>query len=896
MIKLVILLLLKLNSNPMKKIYTLLLIIVASITSYSQVIYIDPGHGYGATVSQNPDGRTSTEIESSLAVGLKLRTLLQNNCSSVIVHMSRTTNVNGWSNVSNRALQAQNWNADRLISIHCNADGNEANDASATSTATGTETYYSTAVKSTANTQSASVHSAYAKTMNAEFAAKGSMFKRNSGNPYLRDNLGIFGRSTTACLNEMGFVDNSNDKAKLLSNTWRDNFALGYYTGLKLNLNMSCSGSNVSAPGAFTLTVTPQCDGTTSKIALSWTASANATAYDIYRNGTLWDSNITSTTYTNTSGVVSGSTYTYYVKAKNSNSTQTTNSNGTVSVVAKNCTVLAPGAFTLTVKSECSTLALPNNVLTWTASANATAYDIYRNGALYASNITNTNYINTVVTPGTSYSYYIKAKNTTTTQTTNSNGTQNVVALNCAAPGAFTLTVAPQCDGTTSKVALSWTASANATAYDIYRNGALWDSNITSTTYTNTSGVVSGSTYTYSVKAKNSSSAQTTNSNGTLSIVALNCVVPGAFTLTTVTPQCNGATSGIALSWTPAANATAYDIYRNGNLYASNITNTTYTNTAVTPGISYSYYIKAKNTTTTQTTNSNGTQNVVALNCAAPGAFTLTVAPQCNGTTSRIALSWTASANATAYDIYRNGNLYASDITGNTFLNSYQITAGTAYTYYVKAKNSNSIQTTNSNGTVSVVAKNCAVSTGPGTFTLTATPICSDTRSAINLTWTAAANATSYDIYRNGNLYASDITGNTFLNTYQITAGTVYTYYVKAKNGNGSLNNSNGTVSVIAKTCATSKIIEDKEDDIDFKEILTLSFYPNPTNGILNLKINKINVQNIHYMIMDNNGRIVKENYLDESRIIDISELPSSTYFIRAIVDGEEFVKQIIKK
>ncbi|GEM_PF-766443 len=781
----------------MRKIYTLLLIFSVSMASYAQVIYIDPGHGYGSTVSDNPDGRTATEVETNLAVGLKLKTLLTSNCSSVIVHMSRTTNVNGWSNVSNRALQAQNWNADRLISIHCNADGDASNDATATSTATGTETYYSTAVKTTANTQSASVHLAYANIVNAELALKGSMTKRNGGNPFLRDNLGIFGRSTTACLNEIGFVDNANDKAKLLSDAWRDKFALGYYTGLKSNLNLPCNGT-VTAPGAFTLTVTPECNGTTSRMVLNWTASANATSYDIYKDGSLWDSNITTTTYTNTNGIVAGSTYSYAIKAKNSGATQTSNSNGTVSVIALNCIV--PGAFTLSVIPECSASASPNNKLTWTASTNATAYDLYRNNVLYASNLTGTTYTNTAITAGTSYTYYIKAKNSTTTQTTNSNGSQTVVALNCAIPGSFTLTATPQCSGTSSRVVLSWTASTNATAYDLYRNNIL---------------------------------------------------------------------------------------------YASNLSGTTYTNTAVSAGTSYIYYIKAKNSTTTQTTNSNGSQTVVATNCTAPGSFSITTTPECNNGTSRIIVSWTTSANATSYDIYRNGSLYASDVIGNQFINTY-ITAGTSYTYSMVAKN-NIGTLPNSNGTLSVIATNCP----PGTFTATATATCSGTSSAINLTWTAATNATSYDVYRNGNLYASNITGTTFLNTYLITAGNTYTYYVKAKNGNGTVNNSNGTLSVVAKNCATAKInenLETENNNEDFTENISLLLYPNPTNDILNLEINKTNIQNIYFMIMDINGRLVKEDNLGESRIINVSELPSGTYFIRTVIDRDEIVKQFIKK
>lgn len=842
--------------------------VLFSVSMQSQIIVIDPGHGYGATTSDNPDGRTAIEIETSLEVGLRTRTLIQNSCTWT-VQMTRTTNLNSWISVTQRGQMANNWNADRLLSIHCNAGGG-----------TGTETFYCT--QDDTNTPP---DVAFAQKIQTDMVAGGSWNNRRcvEDNSFLAYHLGVLRYSAaTGCLNEIGFVDSATDSAKLTSSTWRDAFALSYFNALKSDLNLTCA--TVPAPGAFTLTVTPECNGTTSRMALSWTASANATSYDIYKDGALWDSNITTTTYTNTNGVVAGTNYTYSVKAKNASATQTTNSNGTVAVTALNCAV--PGAFTITVTPECSTTATPRNKLTWTASANATAYNVYRNGVLYASNLTNTIYTNTAVTSGTTYSYYVVAKNTTATQTTNTNGTQTVVALNCAIPGSFTLTATPQCNGTTSQVALSWTASANATSYDIYRDNVVYAANVTGTTYTNTA-VVAGTTYSYSIKAKNTTATQTTNSNGALSVIALDCnPIPGAFTLT-VTPECSGTgTPRNKLTWTASANATSYNIYRNGVLYASSITGTTYTNTAVTTGTSYAYYIKAKNATTTQTTNSNGTQTVVALNCVAPGAFTVSATAECSGTTSRVNLTWTASANATSYDVYRNGSLYASDVIGTQFLNTF-VTVGTAYTYSMIAKN-NIGTLANSNGTLSATAIGCP----PGAFTATATPTCSGTTSAINVTWTASVNATSYDIYRNGNLYASDVTGTSFLNTYLITAGTTYTYYVKAKNSVGTLNNSNGTLSVTATNCASVRVAEKQE----VKEAISLSFYPNPTDGILNLEINKKEVQNLHYMVMDRNGKIVKEASLESERTINLSQLPSATYFVRVVVDGQEFVKQIIKK
>jgi len=672
----------------MQKIYTYLLLGLVSLTTYSQIIVIDPGHGYGATTADNPDGRTATEIETSLEVGLRTRNLIQNSCTWA-VHMTRTTNLNSWISVTQRATMSNNWNADRLLSIHCNAGGG-----------TGTETFYCTSDDTTT-----APDIAFAQKVQADMVTNGAWNNRRcvEDNSFLAYHLGVLRYSNaTGCLNELGFVDSA-DATKLTSSTWRDTFALSYFNTFKANLNLTCSAT-VPTPGTFTLTATPECSTTTSQIKL-----------------------------------------------------------------------------------------------TWTASANATAYDLYRNGALYASNIMGTQYTNTSVVVGTAYTYSVKAKNTGTTQTTNSNGTLSATAINCAAPGSFTLTATSECNAGASRVNLTWTTSANATAYDVYRNGVL---------------------------------------------------------------------------------------------YASNITTNQYYNTVVTAGTNYTYSIKAKNNTTTQVTNTNGTLSVLVTNCAAPGAFTVSATAECSAnTTSQINVTWTVSSNATSYDIYRNGALYASDIVGTSFLNTYLITGGTVYTYSVIAKN-NIGQTTNSNGTISVTGISCP----PAAFTLSVTPTCSGTTSAMNLTWAAAAGATSYDIYRNGNLYASNITGTSFLNTYLITAGTSYSFYVKAKNAIGSVNNSNGTISKVAISCSAART---KLTDVNEESLLSL--YPNPTLDEINFNITNTKEKSVEISIFNVAGQNVmtKQLEVNEGQInqtISIHNLPNGIYILRMSLDGKEITKKIIKQ
>lgn len=394
----------------MKQIVTILFALFATITLQAQVVVIDPGHGYGATTSDNPDGRTATEIETSLDVGLRTRTLIQNSCSAWTVHMTRTTNLNSWISVNQRATMSNNWGADRFLSIHCNAGGG-----------TGTETFYCTYDDTTT-----AADIAFAQKIQNDMVTNGSWNNRRcvEDNSFLAYHLGVLRYSSaTGCLNEIGFVDTS-DATKLTSPTWRATFANSYFSSLKSNLGATCSST---LPGSFTLTLTPECSGTTSQMRLNWTASSGATSYDIYRNGSLYASDITGTQFLNTYLITPGTSYSYYVKAKNIAGT-TNNSNGTKTGTAVAC---VPGAFTVSATATCSGSTSAINI-TWTASANATSYDIYRNGNLYAQDVTGTSFLNTyLITAGTTYTYYLKAKNSAGT-TNNSNGTRSVTAISCA--------------------------------------------------------------------------------------------------------------------------------------------------------------------------------------------------------------------------------------------------------------------------------------------------------------------------------------------------------------------------------------------------------------------------------------------------------------------------------
>jgi autotransporter-associated beta strand protein len=151
-----------------------------------------------------------------------------------------------------------------------------------------------------------------------------------------------------------------------------------------------------------------------------------------------------------------------------------------------------------------------------------------------------------------------------------------------------------------SNVKLAWNPVSGAVSYNIKRSEdstGPFDSiatGVTSTTYNDSSvqGTVTGQTYYYVTSALNSQS-ESPNSPVAEASVYSPPSAPTSFTAT-------GVNSGqAALSWSAAAGAGGYDVYRSGTsggpygLEASGITGTSYLDTGLTSGLTYYYVVTA---------------------------------------------------------------------------------------------------------------------------------------------------------------------------------------------------------------------------------------------------------------------------------------------------------------
>jgi fibronectin type 3 domain-containing protein len=392
------------------------------------------------------------------------------------------------------------------------------------------------------------------------------------------------------------------------------------------------------------------------EVTLTWTAVANATSYEIRRDGVSLGTAITTSYIDQTA--LNGHSYTYVVLAHNTAGTSAVST--TVSAAP---TAIAPAA-----PQGLFAPAGDNSVdLAWLPSDRATGYNIYRDGNLIGTTSA-TSYSDTSARNGTSYSYTITALRETAESSPSGAVTVTPIGTTPSAPAGISTTAAD------SQVTLTWSAPAGANHYEIFQNGTSVGTS-TAATFTVT-GLTNGTSYSFTVVAFRDNSLGSTPSDAvTVTPIA---DAPGQPTALTATPG----DARVTLTWTAPAGATSYRVYRNG-VALTTTTTASFTDTTAANAVSYSYYVVAyKDNSPASTASSTVTATPVA---TAPSRPTTLRATAGDG---QVALTWTAPANATSYGIYRGGTLIGTSTTAS-YTDS-NATNGTTYTYYVVAYNLNS--------------------------------------------------------------------------------------------------------------------------------------------------------------------------------------------------------------
>ncbi len=405
------------------------------------------------------------------------------------------------------------------------------------------------------------------------------------------------------------------------------------------------SGATTLPPTAFSVsTGNPFCDTTsaaTPAVNLSWSAADGDVFYRVFRNNSSIGVYLTASqlSFTDNRGLVAGQSYSYQIGASNANGTTWSNNVVHVTIPDAVCGTTNPASgspgntqtplsFTSLRPTSLSTSAAPYQPTLTATGANfsnltqirfdwsgptvgsKTWYksDLDWNAKVVASSDGSSMTLAPVVVfpgdpPGlTTWTVTLTdAAGATATKTFTVNYTPPSTA-----PGSFLMSPNVACNTSSPvgpDVTLSWTASSGGVTYDVYRNGSLFQSGITGTSFNDTN-VAAGQTYFYDIVANNpfgatQSNAVTVTIPSTICSVSIPTTPTGLSPGSTSSPGQTQASGTVTVSWSASSGAQLYiggitDIAAGSDVVTIDTSGTSMTAT-LSPGKQYRWYVFACN-------------------------------------------------------------------------------------------------------------------------------------------------------------------------------------------------------------------------------------------------------------------------------------------------------------
>ncbi|MCR6489604.1 fibronectin type III domain-containing protein [Amycolatopsis sp. OK19-0408] len=389
---------------------------------------------------------------------------------------------------------------------------------------------------------------------------------------------------------------------------------------------------------------------------LAWTPVGGATGYYVYqRNVSAGEADFTQLRYpvTGSSWVAAGLTPggRYEFKLQSVNGLVRGGFSTVAGVTAGGTTPGGPADLRATPGNGAATL-------TWTPVGSATGYYVYQRNVSAGETgftqlpfpVTGSSWVASGLTPGGRYDFQLQSVNGLLR-----GGFSNVAGVTAggvtpAGPGNLRATAGDRA------VTLNWTPAANATAYYVYvRNASAPEPGFTRLAFPvpgsswTARGLVAGAVYQFQLRSINGyleggySSVVTVTSGGVTPAGPGNLVGVAA----------GGANGRVALSWTPAANATGYYVYQR-NVTAREafkqlpypVTGSSWNADGLVPGATYEFQLRSLNGYL-----GGGYSNVtssIAGGYIPAGPTSLRAVRDVFSVT----LLWTPSANTTGYFIY----------------------------------------------------------------------------------------------------------------------------------------------------------------------------------------------------------------------------------------------------
>ena len=317
--------------------------------------------------------------------------------------------------------------------------------------------------------------------------------------------------------------------------------------------------------------------------------------------------------------------------------------------------------------------------ISWNKVNKAEVYRVYYKGSkgwTRLADTTSTSYTDSKVASGKTYTYTVRCLNKTKNKFTSGYDSKGTKATFIAAPKIS------KTENVNGGVKISWGKSNGAEQYRVYYKGSKgWTklADTTSTTYTD-SKVSSGKTYTYTVRCLNKTKNKFTSgydSKGTKT----------TFISTPKISKTENVNGGIKISWGKSNGAEQYRVYYKGSkgwTKLADTTSTTYTDSKVSSGKTYTYTVRCLNKTKNKFTSGYDSKGTNVTFVSAPEITNAEI------TYNSVTINWDKVAGAEKYRVYRkgkNGWTRLADTTSTSYTDS-KVTSGKTYTYTVRCINS----------------------------------------------------------------------------------------------------------------------------------------------------------------------------------------------------------------
>ena len=248
----------------------------------------------------------------------------------------------------------------------------------------------------------------------------------------------------------------------------------------------------------------------------------------------------------------------------------------------------------------------------------------------------------------------------------------------------------------------------------------------------------------------------------------------------------------VTLTWSPATavgGVSGYEVWRGTTfetafaVLLAQVSDTRYEDYSVASGAPYYYWIRAMNNAHAAGEYSDYAQGFRRL--SAPGG----VFASDGLYTDKIRITWSAADNASSYRVYRsvaNGEVSLLKTVSGTTCDDNQISDGVQYLYQISAINALGSSELSVGDIGYVMSRATGLAASQGAYV-----------GRIHLTWNAATAATRYEIWRSTvssvatAVKLAESTAVTYDDTV-VTSGTLYYYWIKAKNSSATAGVSDG--------------------------------------------------------------------------------------------------------